>query len=335
MKRILYLGNKLEKHGLSPTSVDTLPPLLEAEGFRLKAVSSVKSKPFRLLHMLVSVLTSRKRDLVLIDTYSTSNFWYAVSCGKLCHLLSIPYIFILHGGDLKTRLKNSSEKILRIFRNARANVVPSIFLKDKLAEFQFGNMVVIPNSVDISLYDFRKRDAIEPKLLWVRAFDKVYNPEIALDVLELLVKDYPNAQLCMVGPEKDGSLKKVQRISEEKGLNIEFKGKLAKTEWIKLSQDYDIFINTTLIDNTPVSVIEAMALGLPVVSTNVGGVPYLITNEENGLLVEPGDSEEMLNAIKRLLQNPELAKSLSNTGRLEAEKFDWAEVKQLWLELLG
>ena len=83
------------------------------------------------------------------------------------------------------------------------------------------------------------------------------------------------------------------------------------------------------------SVIEAMALGLPVVSTNVGGIPYLISNEENGLLVEPGDAEAMANAIIRLIENPELAENLSNKGRLKAEKFNWPEVKELWLELLG
>ncbi|MGA8853272.1 MAG: glycosyltransferase family 4 protein, partial [Christiangramia sp.] len=88
-------------------------------------------------------------------------------------------------------------------------------------------------------------------------------------------------------------------------------------------------------DNTPVSVIEAMALGLPVVSTNVGGIPYLISNEENGLLVKPRDAEAMAKGILRLMENPELAENLSKKGRLKAEKFNWLEVKQLWLELLG
>ena len=137
----------------------------------------------------------------------------------------------------------------------------------------------------------------------------------------------------MVGPDKDGSLNEVKKMAREKNLNCHFKGKLSKEEWIKLSEGYDIFINTTLIDNTPVSVIEAMALGLPVVSTNVGGIPYLISNEENGLLVKPRDAEAMAKGILRLMENPEFAENLSKKGRLKAEKFNWPEVKQLWLRI--
>jgi len=335
MMKILYLGNKLERHGNSPTNIDTLSPLLESEGYHVKSVSSYKNKPLRLLHMLGSVILERNADLVLIDTYSTSNFWYAVLSAKLCRLFKTPYIFILHGGNLEERFNNSSEKILNIFRNAKANVVPSNFLKEKLGKFQFRNMVFIPNSIDLSFYNFKERRCLKPRILWVRAFDKVYNPQIVLKIFDELLKFYPNAEACMVGPEKDGSLKRMEQISKKKNLNIVFKGKLTKPEWTKLSKSYDIFINTALIDNTPVSVIEAMALGLPVVSTNVGGIPYLIKNEENGLLVKPEDSQEMLKAIKKLLQNPELTERLSNKGRLKAEEFDWADVKQAWIALLG
>lgn len=335
MKKVLYLGNKLEKHGFSPTSIDTLPPLLRDAGYVIKSVSSIKNKPLRLLHMLGSVIMHRKSDLVLIDTYSTTNFWYAVLGGKLCQILSIPYIFILHGGNLEERFNNSSERIRNIFRNAEANVIPSDFLKKKLKKFEFKNMVFIPNSIDISIYDFKRRSSLRPKLLWVRAFVKIYNPEVVLEIYKELFKRYPAVQICMVGPEKDGSLKRIQQISEEKNFSIEFKGKLTKPEWIELSEEYDIFINTTLIDNAPVSVIEAMALGLPVVSTNVGGIPYLIADEKSGLLVEPKNIQEMVFAIKRLLEDPVLSGNVSDNGRLEAEKYDWKEVKQLWLELLG
>ena len=336
MKRILYIGNKLEKHGAAPTSVDTLPKLLQSEDICFKAISSFQNKSFRAIHIFLNVLKNyRNKDLVLIDTYSTKNFWYAVICARLCSILSIPYIFILHGGNLPERLDSSSTKILNLFKGARANVVPSDYLRDRLSKFQFENIVFIPNSIDLKHYKFKERDTLKPMLLWVRAFDKVYNPMMAIEVLEIISAEYPNAELCMVGPEKDGSLKEVKKVALEKGLNCLFKGKLTKTEWLKLSQEYDIFLNTTLVDNTPVSVIEAMALGLPVVSTNVGGIPYLISNEENGLLVESGDSEGMVKAIKNLLLNPELSQNLSNKGRLKAEKFNWPEVKDLWLELLG
>ena len=85
-----------------------------------------------------------------------------------------------------------------------------------------------------------------------------------------------DATLAMIGPDVDGSLTKVKDLARKKNLDVNFTGKLSKPEWINYSKDFNVFINTTNFDNTPVSVIEAMALGLPVVSTNVGGMPFLI-----------------------------------------------------------
>ena len=115
---------------------------------------------------------------------------------------------------------------------------------------------------------------------------------------------------------------------------MRFTGRLPKAEWIALSRDFDIFINTTNFDNTPVSVMEAMALGLPVVSTNAGGLPFLITHDTDGLLVPVGDEEAFLLAISRLLDDAATAEKLSRNGRKKVERFAWEQVKPLWCKLL-
>jgi glycosyltransferase involved in cell wall biosynthesis len=96
----------------------------------------------------------------------------------------------------------------------------------------------------------------------------------------------------------------------------------------------DIFLNTTNVDNTPVSIMEAMASGLCIVSTNVGGISYLLEHERDALLVPPDDPEAMAGAVRRLLTEPELAARLSNNARRKAEEFDWATVLPKWKELL-
>jgi glycosyltransferase involved in cell wall biosynthesis len=101
-----------------------------------------------------------------------------------------------------------------------------------------------------------------------------------------------------------------------------------------LSVDYDIFINTTNFDNHPVSVIEAMALGLPVVTTNVGGVPFLVDDEENGLLVPPNQVDEFVKAVERLIETPELAERIAKNARQKVEAYDWETVKFQWFELI-
>ncbi|AVR43808.1 glycosyl transferase family 1 [Christiangramia fulva] len=335
MKNILYIGNKLEKHGAAPTSVDILPDLLAEEGLEFKAVSHYKNKVLRLLHMLSSILrNSKKIDLVLIDTYSTSNFWYAVMSGYCCSMLKLPYIFILHGGNLVQRFSESSPSILRIFKKAYFNIVPSKYLLEQLETFELENLLYIPNAISVSQYPFKARKNLKPRILWVRAFDKVYRPKLAVKIISELQKEYPEAELCMVGPEKDGSFEKTRAYVEKHGLPVKFCGKLSKTEWAALSEDYDIFLNTSSVDNLPVSVLEAMALGLPVVSASVGGLPYLIEHDLSGKLAE-GTVKDLTHEISDLLQNPTKAESISKNARLEAEKYDWERLKEFWIDLLG
>jgi L-malate glycosyltransferase len=138
----------------------------------------------------------------------------------------------------------------------------------------------------------------------------------------------------MVGPEKDGSLASTMKNSELLNLDVKFTGKLTKPEWIDLSLDYDVFINTTHFDNTPISVIEAMALGLPVVSTNVGGLPFLLENNINALLVNDNDVNRMVKAIVFLIENKHQAKAICLNARDLTESFDWNIVKNQWFEIL-
>ncbi len=139
----------------------------------------------------------------------------------------------------------------------------------------------------------------------------------------------------MVGPEKDGSMEKCQQLAKQKNLPITFTDLLKKEAWITLSKEYDLFINTTNFDNTPISVIEAMALGLPVISTNVGGLPYLIENNETGILVPPNNVDVFVEAITQLLSNSEKTEQLSKNARIAVELFDWEVVKGEWGKVIS
>jgi glycosyltransferase involved in cell wall biosynthesis len=96
----------------------------------------------------------------------------------------------------------------------------------------------------------------------------------------------------------------------------------------------DIFLNTSATDNTPVSVIEAMACGMCIVSTSVGGIPHLLTHEQNALLVPPRDPAAMARAVVRLLRDPNLAERISANARRSAKAFDWANIVPQWHRVL-
>ena len=198
-KRILYIGNKLSKKGITVTSIETLGCFLETEGFTVYTASSVKNKVLRLLDMVFKTfMFSRKVDAVLIDTYSTQNFYFATAVGNVCRLLKIPYIPILRGGDLPKRLLKSPSQSKKLFYGAKVNVAPSKYLLETFLDANFKNTICIPNTIEIEKYPFKKREGVLPKLLWVRSFAEIYNPFLAIKVLERLKELYPIATLCMV-----------------------------------------------------------------------------------------------------------------------------------------
>jgi glycosyltransferase involved in cell wall biosynthesis len=335
MKRLLYIGNMLEARGGAPTQIDFLSKKFRELGYEVVAVSTKKNKILRLCEMLWSIIGYKNStDLVLIDTYSTSNFWYAVLAGRLSRLLKLPYIPILHGGNLTDRLERSPKHFFRLLQDSEKNIVPSLYLLEKLRLQGISKLHYIPNAIELEKYPFLLRKNLRPKIFWLRAFDEIYNPMMAIKVLEKLLEDYPEAELCMVGPDKDGRLQLCRDYAQTKNLPVSFPGRLSKPEWIALSKEYDIFLNTSNIDNTPVSLIEAMALGLPVVSTNAGGIPWLVEDQKEALLVEVGDVETGLNGIRMFLENQSLAQQISLNARKRVEAFDWERVKELWVGVL-
>ena len=141
----------------------------------------------------------------------------------------------------------------------------------------------------------------------------------------------------MIGPDKDGSLNHCQMLSKKYGIedNINFLGYLSKTEWIKISRDHDIFINTSKIDNMPVSIIEMMALGLPIVSTDVGGIPFILEHGKNSLLVKNNDVQNMAYQIKYLIDKPYFASQISMRAFEDSKSFSTDLVIPEWSKIIN
>jgi len=335
MKKILYIGNALSSNNSTATIIETLSEHLK-EIVSVKMASKKANKILRLLDMIKLLVANRSTtDFVLIDTYSTVNFYYAFIISQLCRVFNVKYVPILHGGNLENRLKHSSKLSNLIFNNAYKLVAPSNFLKSVFENYGYNKVIFIPNCIEIDNYDFCNRKIDSLNLLWVRSFSSIYNPELAVLVLDKLIEKKYDVQLTMVGPDVDGSLNKVKDLASSKQLEVHFTGKLSKPDWLTLSKNSNVFINTTNLDNTPVSVIEAMALGLPVVSTNVGGLPFLIRNYEDGILVEPQNADAMVDAIIKLKRDEDLRNKLINSARFKVENFSWKEVKPKWESLLS
>jgi glycosyltransferase involved in cell wall biosynthesis len=335
MKNVLYIGNALSKKGKTITSVEVLGNFL-SEFCNVKIASNKSNKVLRLLDMIWLVIKNRHQtDYILIDTYSTTNFYYAIIITLISILFKIKYIPILRGGNLEKRLIKNPRLSKLLFASAYNLVAPSAFLKSIFQKYGYNKIIFIPNTIDLDNYDFVNRPISDINLLWVRSFNKIYNPTLAIHVLKELASRDEKVTLTMVGPKSDESFSEAQKIAIAQKLDVNFTGKLSKKEWINLSKESNVFINTTNFDNTPVSVIEAMALGLPVVSTNVGGLPFLISHNEDGLLVPPDDVNAMVNAILSLKDHSNLKNKIVLNARKKVVQFDWKNVKTEWKELLS
>lgn len=333
---IVYIGNKSSQWGKTPTTIETLGVRL-AEDYTVNSYSSYQYQIFRLFHMIFGILRNAKKNpIVIIDTYSTKAFYYSFICAYISQKLGLKHIVYVHGGDFRNRIRKSPQMCNRLFGSASKVICPSGFLYEVVSQScPKANVGVIFNSIPLEDYQFVERDHESINIFWLRSFHRIYNPNMAVDVLLNLKKLGVEGKLTMVGPDKDSSMSKFLRYAESKGLNtsVTVTGGLSFPEWTKKSKTQSYFINTANFDNMPVSVIEAMALGIPVVSTNVGGVPFIIEDGVNGFMVRKNDAEQMARNIHELSLNRDLYQSISTQARITADKFAWSNVKDSWKAL--
>jgi len=286
--------------------------------------------------MLITILLKRKKySIAHIDVFSGSAFIWAFLSAFLLQILKKKYILTLHGGNLPNFSKRRKKFIQYIFNNAGVITSPSYYLIANLSNF-VQRIIYIPNAIEIRKYEYFEKKFPQSNIIWLRAFHYIYNPALVPKVMYLLKRDFQSIRVVMVGPDKkDGSLQNMVSLAKKLGVieRIEIIPGIPKSQVPSILKRENIFLNTTNIDNTPVSVIEAMACGLCIVSTNVGGIPYLLEDSFDALLVPPDDPEAMTAAIQRILTEPELAARLSANARKKAESFDWAIILPQWEKL--
>ena len=274
----------------------------------------------------------RVRGVDVAHIFSAS-FWSfllapapAIAAARLCRKRVVLHY---HSGEAETHLARWGLLVHPFLRWVDEIVVPSEYLKEVFA--RHGHRArVIHNIVDTGRFRYRDRPPLRPRFLSARNLEPHYRVDVTIRAFSQLKTRFPEATLTVAG---SGSEEKNLRGLAEAlgGGGVRFAGAVDPRQMPELYEEADIFLNASVIDNQPVSVLEAFAAGLPVVSTDTGDLVNLVRHRTTGLVVPREDPEAMANAASYLLGNPQRALLISQSARQEAEKYRWESVRSSWL----
>ncbi len=287
--------------------------------FSEKGIESIKTTKYQykiikfIDIMLFLPLKRKKYDVIHLQAHSRFNIISVIIALFWAKLLNKKFIMMYYGGAAKEFFSISP-----IFFKILFSKIDKIVVAGKYVQSAFDDLglktVIIPHILDVEKWSYRHRETAGTNLLWVRHLVKEYNPLMLLKVFKKLKPMVTELKLRVIGT---GNLQdEMERyISDNSLTDIEMLGRVSDSELKSTLNWADLFLNTTNVDNQPVSVLESMACGCPIISTNPGGIPDIITHKDNGMLSDPGDMDAMAANIMQLFSDRELYTSLSRRGR--------------------
>ena len=232
-----------------------------------------------------------------------------------------------HSGEAEDHLANWGVLVHPWLRMVDEIVVPSVYLRDIFARHGY-RVRVIPNVVDTSCFRYRDRVPLEPRLLSTRNLEPYYRVETIVEAAALLAGEYPRLGLTVVG---SGSQERILReLAASLRLDVRFLGRVEPVRMPAVYDGSDVFVNASVVDNQPVSILEAFAAGLPVVSTRTGDIAAMVRDDETGSTVPAQDPAAMAKAIAALLEDPGRAVQMARNARDEVSRFTWPRVRDQW-----
>ena len=295
---------------------------------------------FRLIpYILKLVRVARRVDLFHIMANS-GWAWHLVAAPAVwvARFCGIPAIVNYRGGEAGSFLDKSFFLIKPTLKAADAIVVPSAFLEKVFAR-KAVRVTVVPNIIDLGRFTpsstmrrpFFRPDSVN--IFVARNLEPLYDIETALRAFQVVRHEIPEAKLRVAGsgPEEQ----KLIELSRELGIgeSVTFLGRISNENMPELYRSSDIAVNSSLVDNMPISILEALASGVPVVSTNVGGIPVLVEDGKTALLVPPRDPRGMAEAVLALVRDPIRYSDVRDAGMRLVRRYAWTEVRGQWIHV--
>jgi L-malate glycosyltransferase len=328
------LARLLEEEGMVVELIQTNAPYWPQWVSPLRGIRAV----FRLVPYMFRLWRVAGRVRLFHVMANSGWSWHLVAAPAVwtARLRRIPVVVNYRGGGAEAFLDRSISWVGPTLRLADRVIVPSAFLQHLFRRFNL-SADVVPNVIDLNRFSpgpaVPGSCAAAPHLIVTRNLEPVYDVSTALRTLALVLKSRPGARMTVAGsgPERN----RLAALAQSLGVaaHVTFAGDLDTERMAGLYQGADVFINPSLVDNMPNSVLEALASGVPVVSTNVGGVPFIVEHRKSAMLVPPGDVKAMASAVLELLDDPAASARLVGAGRNSVQQYSWRHVRGMLLDL--
>ena len=331
MRRVLFICNFKPGVGGISGQVEALQRHLTEEGYTADVFScrgsilKRLSMPFRLFQKI------RHYDVAHVHCCSGRGFFPAVLGVGIGRITGKRVILTYHGGGGSSFFAKHERLVKRYLMRTDANIVLSGFLGDVFDKYRIPYSI-IPNIIELDESLYRKRVTLKPDFICIRSHERIYNIPCILRAFKRVQETIPSATLTLVG---DGSLHDAL-ISQASGMgldNVRFTGRVNNSEIYNYLDKTDIMLSSPTVDNMPVSILEAMNAGLLVISSHVGGVPYMIENEKTGLLFPSNDDGALAKCMLHAFENIQDTLRIVEAAHNEVRKYSWANVRKPLLSL--
>jgi glycosyltransferase involved in cell wall biosynthesis len=326
------LVRHLEEEPSVEVSFVPINPRLPGKLRKLQSIKYVRTVTTSILYGWTLLREVRKFDIIHIFSAAYLSFLIAPAPAILAgKLYGKKVVLNYHSGEAEDHLRRWPRSTTRFLKLADALVVPSEYLVRVFAKFGF-KASAIYNDIELDEFVFRERGPLRPVFLSNRNLEKHYGVDCLLRAFALIQQQVPEAVLTVVGNGKQRQV--LEKLKDELGLrHTSFTGRVEHEDIYRYYAEADVFLNASRVDNQPLSILEAFACGLPVVTTDAGGIPDIVTHGETALTVRVDDCEGLAKAAMKLLTDCNTATTMIQKARKESMKYRWEVLRDQWLRL--
>jgi glycosyltransferase involved in cell wall biosynthesis len=277
------------------------------------------------LLFIPSLTSTIRADVVHVFSASYLSFLLAPAPAlAVGRLLNKRVVLHYHSGEADDHLANWGSLVHPWLKLADVIVVPSEYLAGVFAGHGYETRV-IHNMIDLSRFAYHERRPLGSRLLSTRNLEPYYRIDVVLEAFAMIRARRPDATLTVAGYGSEE-----ERLRRLAGDGVTFVGRVAPEMMPRLCAGADIFVNASVVDNQPVSILEAFASGLPVVSTPTGDIPAMVRHQHTGVIVRPDDPSSLASAVLYLLDHPHETLRMAQHARHDVARFTWEAVKDQW-----